>query len=77
MIGIGFKILARTPVPKLPPSYPPSPTPRGEHERESTLRKMSRKPLANDYFISQQMEKTFRINLAHEKHWHKPIAYVA
>ena len=22
MIGVGFKILARTPVPKLPPSYP-------------------------------------------------------
>ena len=25
MIGIGFKILGRTPVPKLPPSYPPPP----------------------------------------------------
>ena len=24
MIGVGFKILGRTPVPKLPPSYPPS-----------------------------------------------------
>ena len=23
MIGVGFKILGRTPVPKLPPSYPP------------------------------------------------------
>ena len=29
MIGDGFKILARTPVPKLPQSYP-HPPPRGE-----------------------------------------------
>ena len=28
MIGVGFKELARTPVPKLPTSYPP-PHPRG------------------------------------------------
>ena len=28
MIGVGFKILARTPLPKLPPSYPPTPLPR-------------------------------------------------
>ena len=27
MIGIGFEILARTPVPKLPPSYPPRSVP--------------------------------------------------
>ena len=27
MNGVGFEILARTPVPKLPPSYPPHPTP--------------------------------------------------
>ena len=26
MIGVGFEILARTPVPQLPPSYPPAPT---------------------------------------------------
>ena len=26
-IGVGFKILGRTPVPKLPPSYPPPPPP--------------------------------------------------
>ena len=29
MNGVGFEILARTPVPKLPLSYPPPPTPRG------------------------------------------------
>ena len=27
MIGVGFKILGRTPVPKLPPIYPPPPPP--------------------------------------------------
>ena len=31
MIGVGFKILGRTPVPKLPPSSPP-PTPRDANQ---------------------------------------------
>ena len=30
MIGVGFKALARTPVPQLPPSYPPPP-PRADY----------------------------------------------
>ena len=30
MIGVGFKKLARIPIPKLPPSYPPPPPPPSE-----------------------------------------------
>ena len=37
MIGVGFKILGRTPVPKLPPSYPPPPPPPPE-VRTTTMR---------------------------------------
>ena len=40
MIGVGFKELARTPVPKLPPSYPPSSNPQFVNGLNLESRKM-------------------------------------
>ena len=47
MNGVGFKILARTPVPHLPPSYPPPPPPPHPHPTPESMRSFASKWYTN------------------------------